>query len=293
MFSYSSFYGRGGLRTLWMTLVYIYIYIYTHTHTPLPGELNSLAKELTVATCIMQTTSNELSTPVPVSAKCKEMEKFNTYTLNSLAYVADGCEVILSGWCKVGWVSIPAWGISCVQPNWWVVTQQNSLWMKIYVCIYIYIYIYTLTMVIQNVLNLTQTLYLSHTSHIFKLRQKSELFSSFIRSDSVLPQQKCSDMALLSKRDFLNDSVVEIGVKITTHFNANVSAYALRAKYILLIGKNMAALSGLILQMVRYFHAMWMRAGRKEHKNNEYHHLESLAFFVSNTNWSEEKQRSV
>ena len=31
--------------------------------------------------------SNELNTPVYVSAKCKQMQPFNIYTLNSLAYV--------------------------------------------------------------------------------------------------------------------------------------------------------------------------------------------------------------
>ena len=72
--------------------------------------------------------------------------------------------------------------------------------------------------------------------------------------------------------------VVKIGVNIATHLCANISTYALRARYIFLTGKNMAALSELILQMVTYFHAgshvkpwsvktrMQMGAGRKKHK---------------------------
>ena len=57
----------------------------------------------------MQSSSNELNTPVSVKVKCKQMELFNTYTLNSLAYVeiACGCKVILLGRRKVGLVSIP------------------------------------------------------------------------------------------------------------------------------------------------------------------------------------------
>ena len=70
-------------------------------------------------------------------------------------------------------------------------------------------------------------------------------------------------------------SVVKIGMKIATHF----SAYAPHERFIFLAGKNMAALSELLLKMVTYFHAgshlkpwrvkmyMQMRAGRKEHKN--------------------------
>ena len=80
------------------------------------------------------------------------------------------------------------------------------------------------------------------------------------------------------------------GAKIVTHLNANVSANALCARYIFLIGKNMAALSELILQMVMYFHAgghvkpwrvkthMQIKAVRNEHKNNECRHSGSLVF---------------
>ena len=62
-------------------------------------------------------------------------------------------------------------------------------------------------MVVKEVLNLTQILDLSHTSHVCmgaspaqKLIQESRLvFFSFIRSGSVLPQQKCSALVLLSE----------------------------------------------------------------------------------------------
>ena len=44
-------------------------------------------------------------------------------------------------------------------------------------------------------------------------------------------------------------------MKIAILLSANVSAYALRARFIFLTGKNMAAPSVLILQMVTYLHA--------------------------------------
>ena len=69
-----------------------------HIICSLPRELNNLAKKLTVATRIMQNSSNEPSTPFSVAVKCKKMETFNTYTLNSLTYVgiADGRKAMLS-----------------------------------------------------------------------------------------------------------------------------------------------------------------------------------------------------
>ena len=56
----------------------------------------------------MQSSSNELSTPVLISLKCEQIPIFNTYELNSLTYIGIACgyEVTLLGWCKVGWVSI-------------------------------------------------------------------------------------------------------------------------------------------------------------------------------------------
>ncbi len=74
------------------------------------------------------------------------------------------------------------------------------------------------------------------------------------------------------------ENVVKIWLKIATHLSVNISAYALRARFIFSIGKNIAALSELISQMVKYLHAsshvkpqrvkmhMQMRAGRKGHK---------------------------
>ena len=56
------------------------------------------AKELMDVTCIMQSSSNELSALFSNNVKCKQTE-VNTYTLNSLAYIGavDGCGVMLSG----------------------------------------------------------------------------------------------------------------------------------------------------------------------------------------------------
>ena len=74
--------------------IYIYIYIYIYMRVCVcacacyftrPG-LSTQTKELTVVTHVMQISSNKLSTPVFISVKCKQMEKFNTYTLNSLTY---------------------------------------------------------------------------------------------------------------------------------------------------------------------------------------------------------------
>ena len=49
--------------------------------------------------------------------------------------------------------------------------------------------------------------------------------------------------------------VVKIEMKIDTHLSTNVSAYDLCARFIFLTGKNIAALSELISQMVSYLHA--------------------------------------
>ena len=71
-----------------------------------------------------------------------------------------------------------------------------------------------------------------------------------------------------------------------------------------LTGKNMAALSELILQIVTYFHAgshikpwrvkmhLQMREGRKEHKNNEHRHLVFSAFALD-MNWLELNMKEV
>ena len=54
-------------------------------YTPTLRGLSTLSKELMGATRVMQSSSNELSAPVSVRVKCKQMSTFNTYTLNSLA----------------------------------------------------------------------------------------------------------------------------------------------------------------------------------------------------------------
>ena len=86
------------------------------------------------------------------------------------------------------------------------------------------------------------------------------------------------------------DCVIKIGMKIATHLSANVSTYALCARFIFLTGKNIAAFSELISQMVTYLNAgshiktwrvkmrMQMRAGRKEHKNIRTSSLKVLSF---------------
>ena len=97
--------------------------------------------------------------------------------------------------------------------------------------------------------------------------------------------------------------VVKTGMKIATHLSANVSAYAPCARFIFLTGKNMAALSEHISQMVMYLHTgshikprrvkmhMQMKAGRKEHKTT----IVTWSFFAFalDKNWLEEKQQSV
>ena len=61
--------------------------------------LSPLMKDLTVAICVMQNSSNELSTPVSVSIMFKHKKKINTCISYSLTYfeAAHGCEVMLSG----------------------------------------------------------------------------------------------------------------------------------------------------------------------------------------------------
>ena len=92
------------LQLLFESIIYIYIYIYML----LLWGLSTQAKELTVATHVMQSSSYELSTAVSVYVKCKRMLKFNRYTLNSLAYVE-----ILGDW---GYVFKLAYSWSCFDP---------------------------------------------------------------------------------------------------------------------------------------------------------------------------------
>ena len=55
---------------MWMTIIYI----------PFPG-LSTLAKEFTGATRVMEILSNELSTPVSGSAKCKQTKANTKYVI--------------------------------------------------------------------------------------------------------------------------------------------------------------------------------------------------------------------
>ena len=86
---------------------------------------STLAKELTVATRLMQSSSKVLGALVYESVKCKQKE-VDTFTLNSLIGVgsAAGFDVMSSGWRKVNQVSIPAW---IIWPYWWVVIQSKTL----------------------------------------------------------------------------------------------------------------------------------------------------------------------
>ena len=49
---------------------------------------------------------------------------------------------------------------------------------------------------------------------------------------------------------------MKIGLKIPTHLSTNISAYAPHARFIFLTGKNMAALSELMLLIVMYLYAI-------------------------------------
>ena len=71
--------------------------------------------DLVCSNIYMQNSSNKLSIQVSISINVNK-RKINMYTLNSLTYVeaTDGCEVMLSGWQKVGLVLIPSWVISHV-----------------------------------------------------------------------------------------------------------------------------------------------------------------------------------
>ena len=67
-----------------------------------PPRRDTSAKVLTVATLVIKISSNELSTSLSDSVKCKQKE-VNTYMLNSPACVgsASGCGVMLSSWISI------------------------------------------------------------------------------------------------------------------------------------------------------------------------------------------------
>ena len=112
------------------------------------------------------------------------------------------------------------------------------------------------------------------------------LMSAYFHCKFIFSCEHVNMFALNTVQILCFKTIVNIVVKITTYLSANVSIYALLARYIFLTGKNMAALSELILHMVMIFHAnshvkprrvtthVQMRAGRKEHKNNECRHSE-------------------
>ena len=95
-----------------------------------------------------------------------------------------------------------------------------------------------------------------------------EIFSEMVENDDSLHTAVIAKSKWLNKArhcDFCIENlehsenedgfiVVKIRVNIATHLSANVNAYAPCARYIFLTGKNVTALSELILQMVLYFH---------------------------------------
>ena len=118
-------------------IAYIYIYIYSVSTL-----YSTLAKELMVATRVMQDSSNKVSTSFSDSVKCKQKE-INTFTLNSqacvgfiltvgLCYQAD----IKLAECRFQLVVCLATLFSCD-----ITKEYFSGWQYIYY-IYIYIYIY-------------------------------------------------------------------------------------------------------------------------------------------------------
>ena len=96
-------------------------------YTTLDVGLSILVKELAVATRVMQSSSNELSTSGSDSVKCKQTE-VNTYTLNSWACVESvpGCEVCYRD-------DVSYMGFESI--------LKRLTCLAIYIYIYIYIYI--------------------------------------------------------------------------------------------------------------------------------------------------------
>ena len=131
-------------KNVWKLIEYTsYICIFLRQSTQAPGRsvyicfpspcgLSTLVKKLTVATRVMEFSSNEMISSLSGSVKCKQKE-VTTYTLNSLACVeaADGNGVMLSGWHIVSQVSIQAWSFSRVSSHWWVVKQSVGGYVSI------------------------------------------------------------------------------------------------------------------------------------------------------------------
>ena len=156
---------------------YIYIYIYIYIRVACLATLKScdpkkqsvcgwqyigfhtrewsiLAKELTAATCLMQSSSNELITSVSDSVKCKRA-KVDTYTLNSQAAVEspDGREVFYLSEVKLRRFEVFSRS-----------RYIEELWYNETVCGRQYIHIYMT--VVPKFLSFTETLNMLYASHL-------------------------------------------------------------------------------------------------------------------------------
>ena len=116
---------------------YIYIYIYIHTRS---WGVSTLAKELVVATCIMQSSSSELSISVSNCAKCKQT-KFNTYAVNSQVDVESQ-----SGLGVCHWPDVMLGRFRSQLETSYMSSHTEELWYNKTICLSmtIYIYIYLL-----------------------------------------------------------------------------------------------------------------------------------------------------
>ena len=109
--------------------------------TPPTWLLSSLAKELMAATRIMQITSNEFSTPVSESAKCKQTKSY-TCALTFWVDIQSPNDWTVYNWSniKIGrfWSHLEVSSVS---------SHTKELWCNetVCLCIYIYIYIYIYT----------------------------------------------------------------------------------------------------------------------------------------------------
>ena len=82
---------------------------------PTTRRVSTLAKQSTFATCVTQSSSNQLSTSVSDKVKCNKT-KVNKYTLNSQAAIwqSSNEKVWIKVWIKVRWLLILAWNVSYV-----------------------------------------------------------------------------------------------------------------------------------------------------------------------------------
>ena len=123
------------LHTHTHTHIYIYIYIYI---CALPvGRWTLWKRNMTVATCGIPISSNELTTSVSESVKCKQTEVI-IYTLNSLVFVGSVAGwVMLSVWRVIRRVSIRGWSASHAHDDELWYNETVSGWQSIYIYIYI------------------------------------------------------------------------------------------------------------------------------------------------------------